>query len=168
MTFQPNFQFAINRVFDAPREIVWKAWTDEAHLLEWWSPKGFKTRFAKVDLRPGGLFHYGLETPDGKAFCGRFIYRAIEPPQRLEFVMSFADENANIARNIWDDQWPLEILHVVTFTEKDGKTEVALKSHPINASPDEVAAFEAGAASMQGGYRGTFDNLAELLAQRKK
>lgn len=168
MTFQPGFQFAIDRVFDAPREIVWKAWTDEVHLLEWWSPKGFKkTRFAKVDLRPGGMFHYGLETPQGQSFCGRFVYRAIEPLSRLEFVVSFADENANIARNIWNELWPLEILHVVTFTEKGGKTHVVLKSQPINASPEEVAAFEAGAASMQGGYGGTFDQLTELLAKSK-
>jgi uncharacterized protein YndB with AHSA1/START domain len=166
MNLQPNFQFAIDRVFDAPRAVVWKAWTDEAQLLEWWSPKGFKTRFTKVDLRPGGMYHYGLESPQGQSFCGRFVYRVIEAPSRLEFVMSFADESANIARNIWNELWPLEILHVVTFTEKDGKTKVSLKSHPINASPEEFAAFEAGAPSMQAGYGGTLDQLVEFLASR--
>jgi uncharacterized protein YndB with AHSA1/START domain len=163
----PDFQFRIGRVFDAPRDIVWKAWTDEVHLLEWWHPKGFRTRFARVDLRPGGLFHYGLQSPQGQSFCGRFVYRAIEPPSRLEFVMSFADEDANIIRNIWDERWPLELLHVVTFTEKGDKTEVSVESHPINATPEEITAFEEGAPSMQAGYGGTFDNLDDLLAHRK-
>lgn len=161
--FVPNFQFAIDRVFDAPRELVWKAWTDEVHLLEWWSPKGFKTRFAKVDLRAGGLFHYGLETPQGQSFCGRFVYRVIEPPARLEFVLSFADENANIVRNLWNELWPLELLNIVTFADKAGKTHVSLKSYPVNASPEEIAAFEAGAPSMQAGFGGTFDQLVEYL-----
>lgn len=165
--FVPGFQFKIARVFDAPRDLVWKAWTDEVHLLEWWSPKGFKTRFAKVDLRPGGIFHYGLQSPQGQSFCGRFVYRAIEPPSRLEFVMSFADENANIVRNIWNELWPLEIFHVVTFIDKGDKTEVSVRSYPVNAAPEEIKAFEEGAPSMQAGYGGTFDNLDDLLAQRR-
>jgi uncharacterized protein YndB with AHSA1/START domain len=163
----PDFRFRISRVFDAPRDLVWEAWTDEVHLLEWWRPKGFRTRFAKLDLRPGGIFHYGLESPQGEAFCGRFVYRAIEPPSRLEFVLSFADEKAGIARHIWNELWPLEILHVVTFADKGGKTEVSVTSHPINATAAEIAAFEAGAPSMQAGYGGTFDNLDDLLAQRR-
>lgn len=165
--FVPDFQFKVDRIFDAPRDLVWKAWTDEAHLLEWWSPKGFKTRFTKVDLRPGGMFHYGLQSPQGQSFCGRFVYRAIEPPARLEFVMSFADENANIIRNIWDEHWPLELFHLVTFADKGEKTELSLRSYPINATPEEIKAFEQGAPGMQAGYRGTLDNLDDFLAQHK-
>jgi uncharacterized protein YndB with AHSA1/START domain len=60
----PDFRFKISRVFDAPRDLVWEAWTDADHLLEWWRPKGFRTRFAKLDLRPGGIFHYACSHRD--------------------------------------------------------------------------------------------------------
>ena len=81
MTVMPQFQFNISRAVDAPRALVWKAWTDPESLKHWWSPKGFKNTFNKVDLRPGGMFHYGLETPQGQKFCGRFIYREVVPPE---------------------------------------------------------------------------------------
>jgi uncharacterized protein YndB with AHSA1/START domain len=164
---QTSFQFNISRTLDAPRTAVWKAWTDADALKQWWSPKGFKTTFAKVDLKPGGLFHYGLETPQGQKFCGRFIYREIVAPERLVYVLSFADEQANIARNIWNDQWPLEILSTLTLTERDGKTELHLTSVPVNATPEEVAAFEDGAPSMNAGFNGTFDQLVDYLAKTK-
>jgi uncharacterized protein YndB with AHSA1/START domain len=167
MNLQARFQFSIDRVFDAPRDLVWKAWTDEVHLLEWWSPKGFKTLSTKVDLKPGGMFHYGLEAPDGHKFWGRFIYREIVAPERLVFVLSFADEKGEIARHFLNPKWPAEILNTVTFTDKGAKTGVALRSYPINATAEEIAIFETGAPSMQQGFGGTFDQLADYLAASK-
>lgn len=168
MTVGTQFRFSIRRMFDAPRDLVWKAWTDPEALRQWWSPKGFRTRFAKVDLRPGGLFHYGLESPQGEKFCGRFIYREIVPPERLVYVVSFADENAGVVRHPWQDDWPLEILGTLTLTDMgDGRTEVHIVNVPINATPDEVAAFEAGAPGMQAGFTGTLDNLEQFLATAK-
>ena len=161
------FQFAINRVVDAPRALVWKAWTDADALVQWWSPKGFKSRFAKVDLRPGGLFHYGLESPQGQRFCGRFVYREIVPPEKLVFVLSFADESANIIRNIYNEVWPLEILNTLVLTVEGEKTRISLQGVPVNATPEEVAAFEAGAPSMQAGFSGTFENLETYLAKQQ-
>jgi uncharacterized protein YndB with AHSA1/START domain len=168
MNAETQFQFAIKRVFDAPRQLVWRAWTDEAHLLEWWSPKGFKTLSAKVDLKPGGMFHYGLEAPNGHKFFGRFIYREITPHERLIYVLSFSDEQGGIGRHFLNAKWPAEILTTVTFTEKDGKTEVSLTSHPINATAEEVKIFEDGAPSMQAGFGGTFDQLVAYLAKQQK
>lgn len=167
MTEIPQFQFNISRTVDAPRALVWKAWTDPEALKHWWSPKGFKNTFNKVDLRPGGMFHYGLETPQGQKFCGRFIYREVVPLKRVVYVMSFADENAEIVRNLWNDKWPLEILTTMTLTEQDRKTEIRLTSVPVNATPEEMAAFEEGKPSMQAGFKGTFDQLVEFLAESK-
>jgi uncharacterized protein YndB with AHSA1/START domain len=167
MNVQPQFRFAIDRVFDAPRDLVWKAWTDEVQLLEWWRPKGFKTLSTSVDLKPGGMFHYGLEAPDGHKFWGRFVYREITAPERLVFVLSFADENGGMARHFMNPKWPAEILNTVTFTDLGGKTEVVLRSYPINATTEEIAVFEAGAPSMQQGFGGTFDQLTDYLAHSK-
>jgi uncharacterized protein YndB with AHSA1/START domain len=168
MDTQTQFQFAITRVFDAPRDLVWKAWTNADDLAQWWSPKGFKRLGTKVDLKPGGLFHYGLESPDGKKFWGRFIYREITPKDRLVYVLSFADEQGGIARHFLNPKWPAELLTTVTFADRDGKTEVSLKTHPINATAEEIRIFEEGAPSMQAGFGGTFDLLEEFLAKSKK
>ena len=165
MNAETQFRFAIKRVFDAPRKLVWRAWTDEVDLLEWWSPKGFKTLSAKVDLKPGGMFHYGLEAPNGHTFFGRFIYREIVPQERLVYVLSFSDENGGIGRHFLNPKWPAELLTTVTFAEQGERTEVSLKTHPINATPEEVQIFEDGAPSMQAGFSGTFDQLDEYLAK---
>lgn len=165
MDARPEFQFAITRVFDAPRELVWKAWTDADDLLQWWSPKGFKTLSTKVDLTPGGIYHYGLEAPDGHKFWGRFVYREIVAPEKLVFVLSFSDENAGIGRHFLNPKWPAEILTTVTLADKGGKTELSLRSHPINATAEELKIFEDGAPSMQAGFGGTFDQLADFLAK---
>ena len=63
-------EFVLTRTFDAPRDLVWKAWTEPKRLMEWWGPKGFKMKAAKVDLRPGGTFHYGMRSPMGEPIFG--------------------------------------------------------------------------------------------------
>jgi uncharacterized protein YndB with AHSA1/START domain len=71
--------FTITRVVDAPRNRVWKAWTDAKALKKWWGPKGFEVVSTKVDLKPGGIFHYLLRSPNGQDMWGKFIYREIVP-----------------------------------------------------------------------------------------
>ena len=60
-------EFSFTRVFDAPRDLVWKAFTESERLMQWWGPKGFTMLVAKLDLRPGGVFHYSMRSPDGRA-----------------------------------------------------------------------------------------------------
>src|SRR5579862_7545096 len=103
--------FVITRVFDAPRELVWQVWTDPKHLTNWWGPKGLTMTACKVDLRPGGLFHYGMKTPDGHEMWGKFVYRQIIPPERLVLVVSFSDEQGGITRHPMSATWPLEVLN---------------------------------------------------------
>ncbi len=85
-------EFVISRLFNAPRERVFKAWTDAAEMKKWWGPKGFKMLVSKVDLRPGGIFLYGMESPTGQSMWGKFVYREIVKPEKLLFVVSFSDE----------------------------------------------------------------------------
>ena len=75
---EANRPFVISRVFDARRDIVWKSWTEADRLKQWWGPKGFIVHTSRVDLRPGGMFHYGMTAPDGSEMWGRFLYREIE------------------------------------------------------------------------------------------
>ena len=156
-------EFVITRVFDAPRDLVFKAHTDCEHLKHWWGPKGFTVRVCKLDLRPGGAFHYCLTSPKGEDMWGRFVYREIVAPERLVYVMSFSDEGGNITRHSFAASWPLEMLNTQTFTEKGGKTTLTLRATALNASPEERAAFVAGMRGMEQGFGGTYDQLARYL-----
>ena len=164
-TDRAPFEFMIRREFKAPRARVWKAWTDPDQLLHWWGPKGFKVVSTKVDLRPGDLFHYCLESPEGQVMWGRFIYREIVPEERLVFISSFSDENAGVSRHPLHEGWPLQIFSTVTFSEADGKTTVTVRWVPYEATDAERDTFEKGAPSMQAGWTGTFDRLEAYLSK---
>jgi uncharacterized protein YndB with AHSA1/START domain len=159
---KPSFVFT--RVLDAPREPVFKAWTELERVREWWGPKGFAVVPRKLDLRPGGVFHYCMRTPEGRDVWGQFFYREIVAPERIVFVNTFSDENGGLTRNPWMAKWPLEVLNVLTLTEREGRTTLMLKGYPINATDEERTTFQAGIESMQKGFEGTFDQLAAYLA----
>lgn len=158
-------EFVISRTFDAPRELVWKAWTEPERLAQWWGPKGFAMLSCKLDLRPGGVFHYGMRSPEYGDMWGKFVYREIKAPERLVFIVSFSDENGGITRHPMSATWPLEVLTTLTLTEHEDKTIVTLKGGPINATAGEHKAFGAGYESMEQGFAGTFDQLDAYLAK---
>jgi uncharacterized protein YndB with AHSA1/START domain len=158
-------EFVVTRVFDAPRELVFQAWTEAERLKHWWGPKGCTIVSCKNDLRPGGVFHYCMRWPDGRDMWGKWVYREIVVPERLVFVVSFADADGNTVRAPFSADWPLEVLSTVTFTKQDGKTMLTMRGVPINATEAERNTFDAGHESMQKGWTGTLDQLAEYLAK---
>lgn len=157
-------ELVITRVFEAPRDLVWKAFTEEERLMHWWGPKGFKMRSAKVNLRPGGRFHYAMEGPDGSVMWGRFVYKELKAPEKMVIVSSFSDETGGVTRHPMAPTWPLEMQTTSTFSEQDGKTTLTLRVVAVNASEEEQRTFNEGFRSMQGGFGGTFDQLEEYLA----
>jgi uncharacterized protein YndB with AHSA1/START domain len=157
---------AISRNYDAPRDLVWKAWTEPERLAQWWGPQGLAMSDVRLDLRAGGLFHYSMTTPEGHRMWGKFVYRDIVAPQRLAFVASFSDQDAGTRRPPMGATWPLEVLNLVTFTEQDGRTMVTLQGVPIHATDEERRTFEGGLASMRQGFAGTLDQLETYLAKR--
>jgi uncharacterized protein YndB with AHSA1/START domain len=157
--------FIISRTFDVPREKMFEVWTSREHLMKWFGPKGFTMPVAKLDLRPGGMLHYQLKSPDGQAIWGKFVYKEIRPPERLVWVNSFSDEHGGVTRHPWSDAWPLELLTEVTFAElQPGRTTVTVRWTPINPTPSERTTFDAGRGSMTQGWGGTFEQLAAYLA----
>ena len=154
----------LSRVFDAPRDVVFRAWTERDHLAKWFGPKGTVIFHCTNDLRPGGMMLYGMRNPDGSEMWGRWIYREITPPRTLVFVVSFSDPEGNITRAPFDDEWPREMLSTVTFDEQNGGTKITLHWSAINAGEAEQRTFDAGHDSMQMGWTGTFDALDEYLA----
>jgi|GEM_PF-17336 len=161
----PAEEFVITRTFDAPRDLVFKAWTEADRLAKWWGPKGFTLLACKLDLRPGGVFFYGGKAPQGGEMWGKWVFREVAAPERLVFVVSFADEKGNTIRAPFSADWPLEVLSTVTFTEHAGKTTLTMRGIPINATEAERAAFVGMRDSMTDGWTGTFDQLAAFLAE---
>jgi len=157
--------FVISREFDAPRDLLFACFTDPEHMKRWWGPKGFKVLHSKMDLKPGGTYHYGLEAPNGSSMWGRFVYREIEAPKRIVLVGSFSDASCGLTRHPLNASWPLEMLSIFTFEEVGKKrSRLTVSWAPINESDEERAAFEAGRGSMQQGWTGTLDQLEAYLA----
>lgn len=160
--------FLISRTFNAPRALVWKAWTDRDALMQWFGPKGVKMIRADLDFRVGGVFHYGMQQPNGDIGWGKWTFREIVPEEKLVVVVSFSDENGGVTRHPLAPTWPAETLSTTTFSEKDGKTTLALRWSAYNASPEEAALFAASHASMTGGWTGTMEQLEDFLAEAQK
>ncbi len=161
MTTQ-SVPFIISRTFAAPLAQVWRAWTEGERLQKWFGPKGCTLLESTMDLRVGGVYHYGMQMGSDR-YWGRWVFREIAPRTRMVFVVSFADEKGAITRNPWNQVWPLETLSTVTFEEQRGSTLVTVRWEPINATLEEEKAFADGHASMQGGWGGTLDRLVEYL-----
>ena len=154
----------LTRVMDAPRDLVWRAWSQAEALAQWWGPAGFSTRVEQFNFRPSGVFLYTMQTPGGDC-CGKVVYRDIEPPQRLSFILSFSDAQGNIARAPFSETHPLEILSDVTFTEQSGKTLITMRGGPWNATEEERQGYADALKGMQHGTNAMLDNLAVFLAK---
>ncbi len=88
-------RMVVTRVFEAPRELVWRAWTDPEYVMQWWDPEGFTAPACKMDFRPGGKFLYCMRSPDGREFWNGGEYREIVPREKIVSSMYFADAEGN-------------------------------------------------------------------------
>jgi uncharacterized protein YndB with AHSA1/START domain len=158
--------FVITRLFDAPRALVWACFTKPAHMKEWWGPKGSTIVASTMDLRVGGTYHGAMRDPQGNVMWAKFVYREIVPPELLVWEHSFSDEAGGLTRHPLSPTWPLKLLTRLTLEEAAGnKTKLTLCWTPLEATEDEQKTFAAAHDSMQGGWTGTFDQLAAHLAR---
>jgi len=155
----------ITRSFKASKATLWKMLTQAEHLAYWWGPVGYEMEVFKMELRPGGVFHYNMKSP-GHAMMGLFIYREISEPDKMVFVNGFADTEGNLIRApFYDGKWPLEVLTEITLESKGAETQLTLRSKPINCTPEETALFFENIPSMGQGFKGAMDKL-EILLQK--
>lgn len=160
-------EFVLERSFAAPRDLVWRAWTQADHLARWWGPKGCTINVLKLELRPGGLFHYRMEFGAMTSWA-RWVFRDIEPPRRLVFLSGFSDEQAGSNRHPLQACWPLDLLTTIEFVELEKRTLVRIRWAPWNASESERAAFESAYDSCFGGWSGSLDKLDDHLSSVTK
>jgi len=158
-------EFTVTRTFKASRDAVWKAHSEIDRLSKWWGPQGFEWIDGTLDFQPGGRFHYGMRAPNGAEMWGKFVYREIAAPERIVFVNSFSDRDGNTLRAPFAEDFPLEILNVLTLTELDGTTTLTLRGSQLNATEAEKKRYAAMKPSMSGGFNATYNHLEHYLAQ---
>ena len=141
-------KLVITRVFDAPREAVFRAWTEPARLVRWWGPKDFTVPEYKMDVRPGGAWRTVMLSPDGERHPVQGVFREIVAPERLVFTWAWEDEHGKPGH---------ETLVAVEFRARGDKTELTL-THSVFESAKSRDAHKSGWSS-------TLDCLAEHLAQ---
>jgi uncharacterized protein YndB with AHSA1/START domain len=145
-------EFVITREFDAPRELVFKAWTDPRQLMQWWGPKGFTNPVCEWVARPGQKIYVIMRGPNGVDYPMGGAFREVVAPERLVFTSGALDEKKNLL---------FEFLHTAAFTERNHKTTLTLNSRVINTT--------AGANKYIGGFETgmtlSLDRLAELVTQ---
>ena len=144
-------ELVITRIFDAPRDLVFKAWTDSKHVAQWWGPKGFTNPVCEMDVRPGGAFVIHMRAPDGTVYPTKGVFREIVEPERLVFADSaLEDEEGNPT---------FEALSTVTFAEHEGKTKLTLHAVILKVGPG----VEGALAGMEEGWNQSLERLAEYL-----
>lgn len=142
----------VSRTYDAPREQVFRAWTDPQYLLRWWAPNGFTTPTCTVDLRPGGRFRYCMRSPEGQDYHGQGVYREIIPNERIVYTDSFIDEDGNqvpATHYGMSPETPLETMVTVTFEDAREGTKVTLR-HEIPHTLPEREEMREGWSQMLG------------------
>jgi uncharacterized protein YndB with AHSA1/START domain len=157
-------EFVITRSFDAPRELVFAAWTQEQHLKQWYGPKGLTIPVCRLNLVPGGIFHYCMRAPNGSEMWGKWTFQEIVAPKRIVLINTFSNKHGNPTRHPYVADWPIEILTTTTFIEVDGQTGLKIAWSPVNASKAEIKIFDSLHGAMTEGWNGTLDQLAEHLA----
>jgi uncharacterized protein YndB with AHSA1/START domain len=155
------------RTFDAPRQMVWDAWTKEEHLMHWMGPAGAKGIYAKMDLRAGGSYHYAIEF-GGQEMWGKWAIKEIDPPKKLVVVQSFSDKDGGITAHPMAPTWPKKMFSTTTFEEANGKTTIQIHWEPYEATQEEIDTFEAARPGMGEGWAGTFVRLDEYLDKIRK
>jgi len=143
----------LTRIFDAPVELVWAAWTDPRHMARWWGPKGFTNPVCELDVRQGGAIRIHMRAPNGQVHPMTGTFEEVIPPERLVFT--------SVARDL-DGNPLIEGHNIITFEDVDGKTRLTVQSRAVGVAPVAPQMI----AGMEMGWRQSLDRLAELVEGR--
>jgi uncharacterized protein YndB with AHSA1/START domain len=155
--------YILERTFDAPRELVWRGWTDPVLFARWYGPN-VETIIHRLDLKPGGLLLIEMRWEANSSFQ-RVEYAEVAPPERLVWLQSNADSEWNVSANPKMPDWPRVLLATVTFDEDGARTRMRLTWMPHEASDAEIACFAAAIDGLGKGWNAGMELLAKLLAE---
>jgi uncharacterized protein YndB with AHSA1/START domain len=145
-------QVVITRIFDAPRELVFKVWTEPRHVAQWWGPKGFTNPVVEMDVRPGGALRIVMRAPDGIEHPMKGVFREVVVPERLVFTNLAVDAHGSVL---------LDGLTIVTFAAQDQKTKLTVQTSALGLA----AAAAQMLAGMEEGWTQSIDRLEAWLAK---
>ncbi len=135
----------VTRIFDAPVELVWRAWTDPGYVMRWWGPDHFTSPSAKIDFREGGTSLVCMRAPEdfgGQDMYSTWVYQKIVPMQHIEFIQNLADENGNLldpAKLGLPPEFPKDTRTIVSFKALgNGKTEMTVTEYSMPAPDTEM------------------------------
>lgn len=155
--------FIITRELDAPRELVWKVWSEPAHLAKWFGPKGSTVLMSEMDLRPGGTYRFGLRGPGGDMYA-RWTFRDVVPGERLTTINEFTDAGGKAIPAPFAEAWPVKMISTVYFEAiGPARTRVTVRWAPFEATAAEAKVFADNKGSMNQGWTGTFEKLEAYL-----
>ncbi len=149
-------EMTMERAFQAPRELVWRAYTEPEMLAQWWGPRTFQTEIKEMDVRPGGVWHYCMRSKEWGDAWGRAIYREVVAPERLAYTDAFSDEQGSMI--------PPESEMTMDF-EQDGTQTVVRSRVAYKSSADLDKVVEMG---VEEGTRETLDRLDEFLQAQQQ
>ncbi len=160
-TVNETERMTITRVFDAPRELVWKAWTESKYVMQWWGPKGFTAPVCKMDFRVGGKSLFCMKTPDGQECWNGVEYHEIIPHEKIVSSMYFSDSKGNKIEpeELGIEHEAIEGAYDVTLFEDLGNGQTRL-TH-IGNEPTE-SAKDSGQLE---GWIQTLDKVAAVVAE---
>lgn len=154
----------LTREYNAPRQLVFDAWTQVEHLSNWQFPfKGFKCEFAVTDIKPGGATLHKMTAPNGFEMWLLTKYEAITPPESIVFRQYNSNEAGDILPNPQNPNWPKELRTTILLEEADGKTRLQLIWQPINPTKEEAEAFESSRSEHGKGWGAGLEMLDSYL-----
>ena len=122
--------FTISWVFNAPRDKLFRAWTEPDQFKKWYGPRHFTVPVARMELRPGGAYFSCMRSPDGRDFCSIGVVKDVKAPERLAYTDSFADKDGNpipSSKLGMDPSWPENVLVEVTISEQGPMSKVTVR-----------------------------------------
>ena len=157
-------EYILDRVFDAPRQMVWKAWTDPELLARWYGP-GVETIIHEFNPVVGGFWHNEMKWGD-KSMLSTAEFIEVDENRLLVWNHSSADENWNVVSNPMMPDWPTTLRTTVTFEDVgDNKTKVRLVWTPVDASEAEIACFAGAMNKMGGGWESGYAIMDEIFTE---
>ena len=156
-------EFVLDRVFDAPREMVWRAWTDPELLARWYGPN-IETIIHKFDLTPGGEWLNEMKMR-GNSMLSKSVFQAVVPEEKLVWHQSSTDADWNVISNPMMAEWPRVISTIVTFEDEGPRTNLRLTWAPHEATDTEIACFAGAVANMGKGWESGFAIMDEMFAE---
>ncbi|MEM7446287.1 MAG: SRPBCC domain-containing protein [Pseudomonadota bacterium] len=156
-------EYVLDRVFDAPRDMVWRAWTDPELLARWYGP-GVETIIHRYDLKPGGMWLNEMKWGE-KSDLSRMVFQEVVPGEKLVWHHSSTDEDWNIITNPMMAGWPRVLLTTVTFEEAGSQTNVRLTMVPLDATEAELTTFAQMMEGMGKGWGSGYAIMDEMFAE---